>query len=189
MRWTHCVGLVLAFSAGLTGCSDSTGLDFAPILVSDTVLLAVAPNSELPTALDVTADGLGGIHGGRFPGRPADALQWALVVRNREGPITLLPARALGISSGAAITPAITGQTFEGLREAPGASTFVLTEPVVMQVGSVYVIRSREISGTLGLTCIQYAKVQPLEVDRAAGTLRLRIVTNEQCGDPRLVFE
>src|SRR5690606_8907317 len=103
--------------------------------------VAGAPAGELPTALDITSEAGGGINGGRFPERPGDALQWDFVVRMSEGKVALLPARGLGIASRSAITPPITGTTFEGLREAPGQSTFVLDSAIVMEVGNVYVAR------------------------------------------------
>jgi hypothetical protein len=55
-----------------------------------------------------------------------------------------------------------------------------------MVPGNVHAARSREL-GIFGGACIQYSKLQPLEVDVAAGSLHLRVVTNERCADPRLV--
>lgn len=173
-----------------SACSDSTGFNLQPFLVTDTVdVVAPLPqNAELPTALDVTGDGMGRVWGGRFPELSRDALQWDFLVRIRDGQLVLLPAPAVGlVESSAALTPAIEGETFEGLREAPGQTTFVNDAPVVMQTGRVYVARSRPVAFGFSNACIQFAKFEPLVVDVAAGILRIKIVTNQNCQDLRLV--
>ena len=115
-------------------------------------------------------------------------------MRIEDGEIVLVPSEALRVESRAppAITPPIEGVTFDGLREAPGRSDFVRDSAIVMRVGSLYAARSREflaLNPVLGslVPCVQYAKLEPLAVDIAAGTLRLKIATNENCGDPRLI--
>lgn len=180
--------MVLA-TCWLAGCEDSTGLDFNPVLVSDTVTVAapLPQNDHLPTALDITSDRAFGVNGGRFPELPRDALQWDFAVRIQDGQLVLVPAGGIGLSSRAALTDALEGVVFEELREVPGQSRFNDSSAVVMREGAVYAGRSREASNVFGGVCIQFSKFQPTEVDVDAGLLRLRIVTNEQCGDPRLV--
>jgi hypothetical protein len=190
LRWIHLSVPLLAVVALFAGCGDSTGFRIDPLLVTDTVEVAapLPQNVGLPTALDITGDGLGNIRGGRFPERPRDALEWDFVVRVQNGQLVLIPGRGIGSESRAALTPALTGETFTGLREAPIARTFSMETPVPMVVGQVYAARSREfVGGLLGGVCFQYAKMQPLEVDVASGRLRVQIVTNERCADPRLV--
>ena len=188
MRFT----LITSVAVGvvvLAGCDDPNAFRIDPILVRDTVEVAAPlPNTaRLPSALDVTGNGTGQITGGRFPERPRDALQWDFVVRVDDGEVVLLPARGLGVlDSRAALTGPIPGETFASLREAPGQSVFSMTDPVVMRVGNVHVARSRDVS-TFICTGVQFAKLQPLEVDVATGRLVLEIVTNERCNDPRLV--
>jgi hypothetical protein len=189
VRWIASLGLSVVLVAS-GGCDDSTGLDFDPVLVSDTTTVAapIPQNASLPTALDVTSDGAFGIHGGRFPELIRDALEWDFAVRLEGGQLVLIPAQGIGVTnSRAALTPPIPGAVFEELREAPGQSTFSVDSAIVMQEGAVYVARSRETVNAFGVGCIQFSKIQPLDVDVAAGRVHLRMVTNERCGDPRLV--
>lgn len=183
-------GLVLPLIVVLAGCDDPAGFRLDPIIVTDTVELA-APTaaSALPSALDVISfPGQRFIGGGRFPERAEDAEQWDVAVRMRNGSLVLLPAAAAGLGSQslarARVTGPITDRNFDAVREAPGRSSFVSDSAVALQLGSVYVVQSREVS-----RCFQYAKLEPLQINAAAGTVRLRVVTNERCSDPRLVAE
>lgn len=181
--------LALLAGASLVGCDDPTGFNLTPILVGDTVLIAaptVAGNEDLPQALDITGDGAGGVVGGRFPERSADALQWDFLLRVEEGQLVLVPARVIGVPSRAAMTQPLPGETFEDLREAPGQSTFTSTESIPLVEGQVYAARSRDLFNAFGQECPQFAKIKPLEVDVATGRARFAILTNERCGDPRL---
>ena len=170
-------------------CDDSTGPDITPILVADTVLIAspIAGNEDMPNALDITGDGAGGVYGGRFTDRQADILQWDFAIRFRDGKLALLPPGALKIVSAASITPALEGQTFAGLEQAPSQSVFVDDEPVFLTEGAVYAARSRNALSAFGSTCPQFAKIEAIDVDLATGRVTLGILTNERCGDPRLV--
>jgi hypothetical protein len=173
----------------LVGCDDSTRFQIHPILVSDTVTVyaPLPQNAGLPYGLDITSDGAFGVMGGRFPEHPDHALQWDFLVQVQNGQVVLVPPRVLGVTdSRAAITLPLQGVTFEELREAPGAAAFVGDSAIAMVPGNVHAARSREL-GIFGGACIQYSKLQPLEVDVATGSLHLRIVTNERCADPRLV--
>ncbi len=186
MRGTTIYAIAGILAVGVSGCGDSTGLDFNPILVSDTVTIfaPLSANLGLPSALDVTSDGAFGIVGGRFPERIRDALQWDVAVRILGGNVVLIPARGIGVvDSRAALTPPIVGSTFETLREAPGQSTFTADSAIVMSSGNVHVVRSREFSPG----CMQFAKLQPLAVDPVAGSVHFRVVTNQRCSDPRLI--
>lgn len=179
-----CLALVV------TGCEDPAGWQVDPLLATDTVDL-VAPTApetlrHLPTALDVVAQG-GIIVGGRHPERVADAEEWDFVVRVRDGALVLVPAGALGMNNDPGITRALDGQTFEQVRSAPPRASFLTDSAVVMQPGSVHAVRSRQFVSFFGF-CVQYAKLQPLEVDPEAGTLRLQLTTNENCGDTRLAL-
>lgn len=189
MRFTLIAGVAVGLAV-LTGCNDPNAFRIDPILAMDTVEIA-APlpgTPPLPTALDITGNGSGRINGARFPERPRDALEWDFVVRIMEGEVVLIPARGVGVvDSRAALTGPVPGETLASLREAPGASAFDTQQPVVMRVGNVHVARSRD---TFTFLCsgVQFAKLEPLEVDVTTGRVVLAIVTNERCGDPRLVY-
>lgn len=190
-RYSYLPTILLA--ALLSACEgDDYNID--PLIASDTLDLA-APTSGtgLPSALDITAVGSANDAGGRYPERVEDAEQWDLAVRFVGGQLMLVPAGQVGVNdaggrSRAAITEARTGRTFEAVREAPGRSEFLTDRGVALQTGSVYVARSRLMP--CGFTASeQYAKLQPLELDLARQRVRLQIVTNGRCGDPRLVDE
>lgn len=181
--------IALCFVAAATAACNDTNFRIDPLLAHGEVTVAapVPGNEALPTALDVTASSFV-IRGGRFPERSSDAEQWDFAVRIRDGELTLVPAAMFGIDSRAALTRALPSQTFEELRQAPPPASFRSDSAVVMRVGQVYAARSRNVGGAFG-TCQQYAKLQPLDVDVNSGLLRLRITTNERCGDLRLVPE
>jgi len=188
VRQIAAICLILLAAAATTACDD-TNFTIDPLLYGDTVELAAptAQNASLPSALDITV-GVSGINGGRFPERSSDAEEWDFAVRLRNGEVVLLPAAALGLNSRAALTRAQLNTTFEAYKEAPGRASFFADSALVLRVGEVYAARSRVTVGTF-TGCEQYAKLQPLEVNHATGFVRLRIVTNERCGDPRLVEE
>lgn len=178
------------FLAALLGaCDDSTQYRIDPLITTDTVELAVPTeaNAQLPTALDVIA-AAGVIGGGRFPERAADAEQWDFAVRVRNGQLVLLPAGVLGLNNRAALTRPLLGRTWEQVNEAPGQRSFFADSAVVLRVGEVIAVRSRLIPCGFGRDS-QYGKVQPLSVDAANGRVRLQVLTNERCGDPRLALE
>ena len=183
------VPLLAAVLVTGTACSDSTGFEFQPALVGDTVEV-VAPtqaSAEQPTALDITSDGAGSIWGGRFPHLSRDAEAWDFAVRVEDGEIVLVPGPAIGLTqSSAALTDALVGETFESLREAPGQGQFVTDAGVAMRVGNVHVARSRQVPFGFLQACVMYAKLEPLLVDVSTGQLRVNVVTNENCQDLRL---
>jgi hypothetical protein len=171
----------------LAACQGDIWGRFDPVMYTDTFELAApsANHAAVPTALDVTASG-GVIRGGRFPERLRDADEgWDVAVRVRDGELTFVPPTALGFPSRAGVTRALAGQTFEGLSEVPGGARVMRDSAVVVQRGAVYVVRSRDVPGIYG-SCYQFAKVQPLDADPVAGTVRVQVSTNERCADPRL---
>jgi hypothetical protein len=176
----------------LSGCEDPFWARMEPLIATATVDLGV-PGSmqeqqqEMPSAMDITALG-GVVQGGRFPERAEDADRgWDFAVRRRNGQLTLVPSNALGVQSRAGFSPALDGQTFEGLREVPAGVRFDSENPIPVRIGAVHVARSRDFAAGFFGTCVQYAKLQVVEADVAAGTVRIQIATNERCGDTRLV--
>ncbi len=189
------LGLPLLATAALSlaACDDPIGIG-EQVIVTDTVTIGVpslAPDT-IPTALDVVSDdqvNVGGASGaGRFPERPGQSEEWDVTVRLQNGTFSLLPRGAVGLESlRTAVTDAITGTTFEALDEAPSSSRFNTGRGVVLSVGSVYVVRSRAYRPRgAGVTCWQFAKVQPLALNAAAGTVRLVVATSAGCQDTRL---
>jgi hypothetical protein len=183
--------LVALLAAGglvpLGACSDPAGTEFPALIASDSLLLAVpGPMPDVPSAVDITVQLT--VQGGRFPERQSDADRWDFALRERAGALVLLPAGALGIENRAGITAARAGQTLETLREVPSQTRFITDEAVPLQAGNVHITRSR-LFGTITGSCQQFGKLEVMSVDPAARTARLRVVTNQNCGDPRLVAE
>jgi hypothetical protein len=172
--------------AALAACDNPNDYLLDPQLVTDTVTLA-APSMEtdLPSALDLTGVG-GPRHGGRYPERLEDAGQWDLALRLDDGALLLAPVGAIGTArSNAAITRPIQGRTFTQLVEAPGRSSFVSDTSVSVTAGAVYAARSRAVA--CGITAGElFAKLRVLEAVPAEGRVRLEIVANLRCSDPRL---
>lgn len=179
-RLLGCVALAL-----LPACDLSTGTGDLYLTTDTLEIAAPTADRELPSAIDVSA--YSGVMGGeRFPEYVEDAENWDLAVRLVDGELVLAPAEALGLSSMAAITGSLIGETFESLDQAPATSAFRRDSAVVLRLGEVYAARSRTILCSSGSSGEQYAKLQPVEMDLAGGTVRLVVTTNETCSDPRL---
>lgn len=180
--------LLAAAALSLAACDDPVGFG-QQVIVTDTVTIGVpslVPDT-VPTALDVVSPdqvSVGGPAGaGRFPERPGESENWDVTVRLQNGVFSLLPRGAVGLESlRSAVTEPITGTTFEALDEAPPSSRFNSDRGVALAVGSVYVVRSR----VFRQGCFQYAKVQPVALNAAAGTVRLAVATSAGCQDTRL---
>lgn len=184
------LALCLPFALVLGACEGNDNLP-DPLLVTDTVELTTPTSSSgLPTALDAAAPG-GMLRPGRYPEEERDAEEWDLALRLSGGELTFVPAGKIGISdiggiSSAGITNPITGTTFEGLKVAPASAEYVTDAGVALRVGNVHAVRTRRVA--CGFSAVEnFAKIQPLEVNVAEQRVKLRIVTNGQCGDRRLV--
>jgi hypothetical protein len=176
----------LAATAALAGCGDPTSGLFRPQIVTSSVeIFAAGSPGEVPTALSVAVQG-GIIEGGRFPERAAHAGQWEVVLVRTGDRLYFHPPHLLGFESRAGITQPLTGRSFADLRDAPGGAAYRVDAPVPVEEGSVYAVRSRDFAMG-GMGCVQYAKIQPTEVNVSAGTVRLQVATNARCYDTRLV--
>lgn len=188
LRFLLVLPLLAPAALTLAACDDPTGIGRA-VVVTDTLTLgapSVAADS-VPTALDVLSLDQFTLGGGRFPERPSQAEEWDVALRLQGGTFSLVPRGAVGLDGRrAGITDPVSGATFEGLAEAPPSSRFNTGAGVTLSVGAVYVVRSRQYS-LGGGACWQFAKVQPLALDPAAGTARLAVATSARCADTRLV--
>jgi len=182
-----------------TACDDPLAGMFDPVMVSDTVELAAptAPESDLPTALDVTVTGgtIGGIiGGGRRPEIPTDPINWDLLIRAEGGVLYFVPPAAVDFDSRAAITQPITDRTLDEIDEAPGfdgyatrteeGSATPIPVRVPIQPGARYIVRSRT---TPVCGSPQYSKMEVRDLDVTAQTVTVLVVTNGRCNDRRLV--
>lgn len=113
--------------------------------------------------------------------------QWDMVLDTKDGELVLLPPEAVGIiGSKARIIP--TEETdFAAVRRAPSDTTrYIADEAVPVELGKVYVIRTRQQAGFYGQTCVYYGKFQPLEQDLLAGTMTFQFDVSPQCNSRKL---
>ena len=54
-------------------------------------------------------------------------------------------------------------------------------------MGSIYVIKTNRVPGSFGSTCVYYAKLEPVVIDAAGGTLTFSFITNPICNSIDLV--
>lgn len=118
---------------------------------------------------------------------PNSTGQWDLVLDTQGGDLVFLPPEAVGVpGSRAGISP-MGNVLFADVRRAPSDTTqYVKDAPVPVELGHVYVIRTRQKSGLYGQTCVYYGKFQPLEKDPVAGTLRFMFDTSPVCNSRKL---
>ncbi len=118
--------------------------------------------------------------------------RWDFAVEREAGTLVLVPAGVMGTLvngrlSQAGIAP-IPQTSFEDVREAPGDTLqYRTTEPVALELGTVYVIRTHQQGGRFGQRCLYYGKLEPLEIDLERGSVRFLHDVSPACNDRRLV--
>lgn len=113
---------------------------------------------------------------------------WDVAVDTRSGSIVLLPPGALGVHTARARIATIAGTSFEEVTEAPlDTASYVSAAPVPVAYGNIYVVRTNQQAGVFGSQCVYYAKLEPLDIDAAGGTLTFVFDSNPVCNDPRLI--
>lgn len=113
--------------------------------------------------------------------------QWDMAVDSRGGQIVLLPPGALGVASKAQVAP-LKGQTFDDVTKAPAdTALYISRAPVPVELGTVYVWRSRQNFGYYGTSCVYYSKMEPLAMDPAGGTLTFVYDSSPACNDRSLI--
>ncbi len=112
---------------------------------------------------------------------------WDLALDTRDGKLVFLPPGALGVTSRARVAQ-LAGRTFDEVREAPGdTAVYSATAPVPVELGSIYVVRTGQRPGVFGARCVYYAKLEPVAIDVAGGTLRFMFDASPICNDRKLV--
>lgn len=112
---------------------------------------------------------------------------WDMAVDTRGGRVVLLPPGALGVSSKAQVAT-LPGRTLADVTEAPADTTlYERLSPVEVQLGSVYVWRTRQGYGSFGTVCVYYAKMEPLAIDASGGTLTFVFDGSPVCNDRSFV--
>ena len=113
--------------------------------------------------------------------------RWDFALDRVDGTMVLMPPLGLGVLSRAAIAP-IPGTEFADVTEAPSDTLVYSTrEPVPVALGTVYVIRTHQQPGFFGQFCFFFGKIEPIEIDLEAGTLRFLHDVSPDCNNRSLV--
>lgn len=112
---------------------------------------------------------------------------WDVAVDTRDGKIALVAPGVFGVDSKARVAR-LPGAKFSEVIEAPAdTALYSATQPVPVELGSVYVIQTRQGYGSFGRSCVYYAKLEPLEIDPVGGTLRFVYDSSPVCNDRSLI--
>jgi len=91
----------------------------------------------------------------------------------------LLPTGAAGLGVGSGLQR--TAVAFDSIKIAPTGG-YVFDQPLVVDSGTVAIVRSRPINCLFGATVPLYAKLQVLAIDTTARRLDFKVLVNENCG-------
>lgn len=118
---------------------------------------------------------------------PGTTGTWDMALDDVDGVLSFITPEVLGIESEAGIA-AFPDLSFEELREAPADSaSYAILEPVPAEVGTVYVIRTREARGQFSQLCLFFGKFEVIEVNEGTGSVRFVFDLNPDCDDRSLV--
>ena len=111
---------------------------------------------------------------------------WDFALDTQGGQLVFLPPGALGVTSKARITT-LPGVAFDEVREAPqDTAVYTGVNAVPVQAGTIYVFRTAQSQGAFGTACVYYAKLEPVNIDVAGGTLTFMFDSSPVCNDLRL---
>lgn len=181
-RWPCAVALGAALLMGLAACGDDP-FEYDWSDIPDTVQLYSLARPEINL-----------VSGFNFlQGRPvtveatAATGTWDAAVDTRGGEIVLVLPGVFGVVTTARITT-LEGMRIEDVTSAPSDTlVYVKDQPVPIRSGNVYVVKTNRSSGSFGSNCVYYAKLEPVTIDAAGGTLTFRYVTNPICNSLDLV--
>ena len=183
-RWhAPAAALLAALLVGLVACGDDPfSFDWSD--APDTVLLYSLARPELGLESGISFVPPPSMTAIESPNATGT---WDLALDTQGGQLVMLPPGALGVTSRARIA-ALGAVDFDEVVEAPEDSLlYVADDPVPVTDAAVYVVRSnRSVSG-FGSSCVYYAKVQPVTIDVAGGTLRFRYVASPICNSRDLI--
>lgn len=169
-------------AVGTASCGDDPyAIDWT--VDPDTVVLYALsrPQMNLPSGFDFYNRVSVVVEGANATG------QWDMAVDSRDGKIVLLPPGALGVSSKAQVAP-LAGRTFDEVVKAPAdTALYIARAPVPVELGTVYVWRSRQNYGYYGTSCVYYSKMEPLAMDPAGGTLTFVYDSSPACNNRSLI--
>lgn len=115
---------------------------------------------------------------------PGATGSWDAALAESNGGFVMLPSSAFtGVASRAGIA-ILTNASFDAVTEAPKDTLAFQQQAVPLQVGGVYVLRTRsDVCPDLLSTGVRYAKMEVLDLDETGGTARFMVVRNPYCSD------
>ncbi len=113
--------------------------------------------------------------------------QWDFAVDTRNGELVLVAPGAVGLTSEARLST-LEGETFSSASQAPRDTTlYVADEPLVLRIGTVYVIKTRRQRDNFGQFCSFFGKLEPLVIQAERGRVSFQYDMNPICDDRSLV--
>jgi hypothetical protein len=110
-----------------------------------------------------------------------------MVLDTQGGKLVLLPPEAVGVVGSKARILPMGNVPFEEVRRAPSDTTlYVGNTGVPVEVGHVYVVRTRQQADVYGRSCVFYGKFEPLQQDPVAGTMTFMFDISPVCNDRKL---
>ncbi len=181
LSWAWSV-LILPLLASVMACDDDL-FKINWVENPDTVYLysLARPELNLLSAFDFIS---------RVPVRiesPNSTGKWDMVLDTQGGDLVLLPPGAIGVSDSKARIVPMGDMEFDEVRRAPSDTTlYIGDEPVPVEIGHIYVIRTRQQAGLYGQRCVYYGKFEALEMDPVAGTFTFMFDVSPVCNDRKL---
>lgn len=168
-RWAV-LGLV-AVVAGV-GCDDGLGPDQEPLEGTGRIFSLARPDAVgRPAAFDLTPPDPQAVE----VESTTATQRWDIALSESDGALVLVPASAFEGQGDARIVVE-PERSFAEVTEAPDDDDAYEDAAVPVEMGSVYIVRSRRLS-----SCVFFSKLQPIEVDAEAGIVRFEYVLNPNC--------
>jgi hypothetical protein len=165
---------VLGFAL-LASCNNGIGLPPAAIAnVVDTITLYALTGTPFDTPSAYSVSGATSIKTYLSAG-----FDFAFDIRNVGGPM-LLPTGAVNLPTSSGLLKS--GQSFDGITEAPTQENYEATQPLLVDVGTVAVVRSRPQPCVSISSQPLYAKVHVLAIDQTQRTITFEILNDQNCG-------
>lgn len=174
--------VLLLLVAVLAGCGDDPfAVDWQENPIETTLYALDRQELNRPSAYDMFQRRRVVLESVQGQGR------WDFAVERIDGQLHLLPPRALGVTSDAAIAP-VPDVAFDDLREAPGdTAAYVTGEAIPLEYGVTYAVRTHRQPGQFGRQCSFYGKLEAVSLNVEEGVFIFRNDTSPECGSLRLV--
>ena len=112
---------------------------------------------------------------------------WDIALVDVAGGLALAPASSFAGLESRARVGVLADRLLDDVKEAPRDTALFQAEPIALRAGDVYVVRSRRASCGGVSSGYRYAKLRPVTIDEAAGTLQFEIVVNPYCDNRSFV--